>query len=111
MVRLLRLAKLAYCISVPARLASKVFISLYIDGEEILSVTEVLVICRPRPGIWLRVDMTTVPGTRLIRGVYLQDCRTAGCNSFSCNLGQLKTSDKVDIRLTFRLWENTLLKV
>ncbi|XP_078376335.1 integrin alpha-8-like isoform X2 [Oculina patagonica] len=40
----------------------------------------------------------------------LLDCRTASCNQFSCSLGQLKTNDKVDIKLTFRLWDNTLLK-
>lgn len=37
-------------------------------------------------------------------------CRTASCSSFSCNLGQLKLGDKVDIKMTFRLWINTLIK-
>ncbi|KAJ7389998.1 integrin [Desmophyllum pertusum] len=40
----------------------------------------------------------------------LLGCRTASCKSFTCNLGLLKLGDKVDIRLTFRLWQNTLIK-
>ncbi|XP_022797417.1 integrin alpha-9-like isoform X2 [Stylophora pistillata] len=40
----------------------------------------------------------------------LLGCRTASCSSFSCNLGQLKLGDKVDIKMTFRLWINTLIK-
>ncbi|XP_068748526.1 integrin alpha-5-like isoform X2 [Montipora capricornis] len=37
-------------------------------------------------------------------------CRKAACQSFKCQLGRLKTGDKANIKLTFRLWENTLLQ-
>ena len=47
----------------------------------------------------------------LFYSITLQGCRTASCSSFSCNLGQLKLGDKVDIKMTFRLWINTLIKV
>ena len=43
--------------------------------------------------------------------VKFQDCRKASCKQFKCHLGMLKMDDKVEIKMTFRLWQNTLLKV
>ncbi|XP_073237367.1 integrin alpha-V-like [Porites lutea] len=40
----------------------------------------------------------------------LLDCRKASCKQFKCHLGMLKMDDKVEIKMTFRLWQNTLLK-
>ena len=33
------------------------------------------------------------------------------CQTFECSLGRLRQGDKVEIKLTSRLWKNTLLKV
>lgn len=42
---------------------------------------------------------------------HLQGCGEVGCQSFQCRLGRLRQGDKVEIKLTSRLWQNTLLKV
>lgn len=39
------------------------------------------------------------------------DCSQAECQSFECNLGRLWQGEKVEIKLTSRLWQNTLLKL
>lgn len=38
-------------------------------------------------------------------------CGDVGCQSFQCRLGRLRQGDKVEIKLTSRLWQNTLLKL
>ncbi|XP_067022704.1 integrin alpha-9-like isoform X2 [Acropora muricata] len=43
-------------------------------------------------------------------GNLVLSCRQAACQTFKCQLGQLKAGDKANIKMTFRLWENTLLK-
>ncbi|XP_015777529.1 PREDICTED: integrin alpha-9-like, partial [Acropora digitifera] len=43
-------------------------------------------------------------------GNLVLSCRQAVCQTFKCQLGQLKAGDKANIKMTFRLWENTLLK-
>ncbi|KAM7448506.1 integrin [Porites harrisoni] len=40
----------------------------------------------------------------------LLDCRKASCSQINCHLGMLKMDDKVEFKITFRLWQNTLLK-
>lgn len=40
----------------------------------------------------------------------LLDCRKASCRQIKCRLGMLKMDDKVEFKITFRLWQNTLLK-
>ncbi|KAJ7390000.1 integrin [Desmophyllum pertusum] len=41
----------------------------------------------------------------------IKSCSEAGCQSFQCRLGRLRHGEKVEIKLTSRLWQNTLLKL
>ncbi|XP_078376333.1 integrin alpha-4-like isoform X2 [Oculina patagonica] len=45
------------------------------------------------------------------RDVTRLGCGEVGCQSFQCRLGRLRQGDKVEIKLTSRLWQNTLLKL
>lgn len=48
---------------------------------------------------------------RQTRDVKRLSCGEVGCQSFQCSLGRLRQGDKVEIKLTSRLWQNTLLKL
>ena len=40
-----------------------------------------------------------------------QDCRRATCKTFTCNLGLLQVGSTVEVQITTRLWQSTLVKV
>lgn len=48
---------------------------------------------------------------RQTRDVKRLSCGEVGCQSVQCSLGRLRQGDKVEIKLTSRLWQNTLLKL
>lgn len=48
---------------------------------------------------------------RQTRDVKRLSCGEVGCQSFQCSLGRLRQGDKAEIKLTSRLWQNTLIKL
>jgi len=59
----------------------------------------------------VNISVNTNNDKRDRRDVTSLDCSQAVCQSLQCSLGRLRQGEKVEIKLTSRLWQNTLLKL